>query len=115
MKHFLLFFLFSQLSYAAGIRILVVSDTINPGTADYIVRGIQSGEDTGAALIVIELDTPGGLLNSTRTIVQKMLASKLPIAVFVSPKGAQAGSAGAIITFASDVAAMAPGTNIGAA
>ena len=101
--------------FAQSYRVLTVSDTINPGTADYIVRGIEEAEAVPAEFIIIEIDTPGGLLTSTRTIVQKMLSSKIPVIVFVAPKGAQAGSAGALLTFASDIAAMAPGTNIGAA
>ncbi|MBI1861261.1 MAG: nodulation protein NfeD, partial [Deltaproteobacteria bacterium] len=97
------------------IPILTVNDSINPGTADYIISNIRAAENDHAPYLIIELDTPGGLLTSTRQIVQKMLNSPIPVVVFVGPQGARAGSAGALITFASDVAAMAPGTNIGAA
>lgn len=97
------------------IHVLTVADTINPGTGDYIVNGIQEAEQKGASAVILMMDTPGGLLSTTRQIVQEMLNSKLPIIVFIAPRGAHAGSAGAIITFAADVAAMAPGTNIGAA
>jgi membrane-bound serine protease (ClpP class) len=94
---------------------LTVADSINPGTADYVVSAIDRAEAAGAPYLVISLDTPGGLLSSTRVIVQRMLATKVPIVVYVAPRGARAGSAGALITFASDVAAMAPGTTLGAA
>jgi len=100
---------------ALNAPLLTVADTINPGSADYVVSGIHAAEAAGAPFLVIQLDTPGGLLSTTRQIVQAMLNAKIPIVVFISPRGAQAGSAGALITFAADVAAMAPGTNIGAA
>lgn len=108
-------FFFSSLLYAQPAVHLVISDTINPGTQDYIESGITAAENSNAAYVLIELDTPGGLLNSTRQIVQRMLNTKVPVVVYIGPKGAQAGSAGAIITLAADVAVMAPGTNIGAA
>lgn len=98
-----------------SVPVLTVTDSINPGTADYIISNIDSAEKAGAPYLIIKLDTPGGLLTTTRQIVQRMLGSKIPIVVFVVPRGARAGSAGALITFASDVAVMAPGTNIGAA
>ena len=96
-------------------RLIQVSDTINPGTADFIGSAIHSAEAEHAPYLVIELDTPGGLLTSTRQIVRDMLNSSVPIVVYVGPRGARAGSAGALITFAADVAVMAPSTNIGAA
>ncbi|MBE0645181.1 MAG: nodulation protein NfeD [Bacteroidetes bacterium] len=94
---------------------IVVSGTINPASAKYIHDAVIAAEDEGAAAIVLELNTPGGLLQSTRDIVSDFLASKVPVIVYVSPGGAQAASAGAFITLAAHVAAMAPGTNIGAA
>jgi membrane-bound serine protease (ClpP class) len=97
------------------IFIIKVADAISPGTAEFIKSGIKKAEETGAAVVIIELDTPGGLAESMRLIVQNILASDVPIAVFVSPGGARAASAGVMITMAADVAAMAPGTNIGAA
>ena len=97
------------------VPVLTVADSINPGSAAYILDGIDAAERSGASYLVLQLDTPGGLLSTTRKIVQKMLASPVPIVVYVGPRGAQAGSAGALITFAADVAAMAPGSNIGAA
>ncbi len=100
---------------AAPALWLTVSDSINPGTADYIESGIKEGEKSGAPYVLIQMDTSGGLLNTTRQIVQAMLNSPIPVVVWVGPQGAHAGSAGALITFAADVAVMAPGTNIGAA
>jgi len=102
------------LSSAPIVR-LTISGSINPISRDYLLRGIEEGESVGAPLIVIELDTPGGLEGSMRDIVSAELSSPVPIAVFVFPKGARAASAGTFITIAADIAAMAPGTNIGAA
>jgi membrane-bound serine protease (ClpP class) len=98
-----------------SVYLIRVSDAISPGTADYIKSGIQKASDAGAACIIIELDTPGGLAESMRHIVMAIYASKIPVAVYVSPSGARAASAGVMITLAGDIAAMAPATNIGAA
>jgi len=97
------------------VYIIQVADAISPGTADFIKSGIKTAEENGAACVIIELDTPGGLAESMRLIVQSILASNVPVVVFVYPGGARAASAGVMITMAADVAAMAPGTNIGAA
>ena len=97
------------------VYIIQVADAISPGTADFIKSGIRTAEENEAACVIIELDTPGGLAESMRLIVQNILASKVPVVVFVYPSGARAASAGVMITMAADVAAMAPGTNIGAA
>jgi membrane-bound serine protease (ClpP class) len=97
------------------VYIIKVADAISPGTADFIKTGIKTAEERAATVIIIELDTPGGLAESMRLIVQNILGSKVPVVVFVSPSGARAASAGVMITMAADVAAMAPGTNIGAA
>jgi membrane-bound serine protease (ClpP class) len=94
---------------------ITLADSINPGTADYLMRAIQQASDDHAPYVLIQLDTPGGLLQSTRQIAQQMLNSNVPVVVYIGPRGAHAGSAGALITFAADVAVMAPGTNIGAA
>jgi membrane-bound serine protease (ClpP class) len=99
----------------SDIYIIQVADAISPGTADYIKSGIETAEEKGAACVIIELDTPGGLAESMRIIVQDILGSRVPVVVFVYPSGARAASAGVMITMAADVAAMAPGTNIGAA
>ena len=94
---------------------LRVEDTINPVKARVIARAVAEASESRAELLVIELDTPGGLYGSTREIVETLLSSEVPVAVFVSPRGAQAGSAGTFITAAGHIAAMAPGSNIGAA
>jgi membrane-bound serine protease (ClpP class) len=103
-------------AFAADIPIVTLKDdTINPVTAEYIIKAIDLAETTQSPCVIIKLDTPGGLLNSTRSIVKRMLISKVPIVVYISPSGAHAGSAGVFITYASHIAAMAPSTNIGAA
>jgi membrane-bound serine protease (ClpP class) len=88
---------------------------INPITARFIERSLRAAEQADATCMILVLDTPGGLVTSTRDIVREMLASKVPVVVYVSPSGARAASAGVFITLASHVAAMAPGTHIGAA
>ena len=88
---------------------------ITPITADYVSRAMAEAEESDAGLFVLMLDTPGGLVESTRKIVQRFGSSPLPVVVFVHPPGGRAASAGAIITIAADVAVMSPGTNIGAA
>ena len=92
-----------------------VQGTIGPATASYLARAREEAARQGAPCLVIELDTPGGLLDSTKEIVQGFLGSPVPTVVYVSPAGAWAGSAGCFITLAADVAAMAPTTSIGAA
>ncbi len=89
--------------------------TINPVTADFIHDGIEKARSEKAQCLIIALNTPGGLLQSTRDIVRDILQSPVPVIVYVSPAGSQAGSAGVFITLAAHIAAMAPGTNIGAA
>jgi membrane-bound serine protease (ClpP class) len=92
-----------------------IDGTINPASSGYIERGIEMAEKENAACLLIKLNTPGGLLKSTRVIVANMMKSSVPVVVYVSPSGAHAGSAGVFITLAANVAVMAPGTNIGAA
>jgi len=92
-----------------------VDDTIQPITAEYIDRAIEHARQTNADALLIELSTPGGLLDSTRSIIQKILSSPVPVIVYVAPSGARAASAGFFILESADVAAMAPGTNTGAA
>ncbi|MFZ1135520.1 MAG: nodulation protein NfeD [Candidatus Korobacteraceae bacterium] len=92
-----------------------LDDTIQPISDEYIGRAIEQARQTNADAVLIELSTPGGLVDSTRSIVEKMLASPVPVIVYVAPAGARAASAGFFILEAADVAAMAPGTNTGAA
>jgi len=92
-----------------------VNGVISPISSKYISEAIEQAEKNNAACLVIELDTPGGLDDSMRAIIKRMLASKVPVVVYVSPAGSRAASAGAFITIAAHVAAMAPGTAIGAA
>ena len=93
----------------------VVDGIIHPVSAEYMMDTMDRADRAGAALVVFTLRTPGGLLDSTRAIVTRMIAARTPVAIFVSPSGARAASAGFILTIASDIAAMAPGTHIGAA
>ena len=97
------------------VIVLNVDCAIHPPSADYIQWGIQKAVERNAECVVIELNTPGGLLTSTRNIVTQFLQSKIPVVVYVYPSGSRAASAGVFITMASNIAAMAPGTNIGAA
>ncbi len=118
MKYIFLFFivLFGlNLSAQEKIYLIKIRSSINPGSGKYIIDSIEKSEQDKVKLLIIELDTPGGLVETTRGIVQKMLSSKIPIAVNVTPPGARAGSAGVMITLASHIASMAPSTNIGAA
>lgn len=98
----------------SGILVAPVKDTITPVIADHLREGIDIAERDGRAAFLVELDTPGGLDTSTREIVQAFLGSRVPVIVYVAPQGARAASAGAFITMAAHVAAMAPGTAIGA-
>ena len=97
------------------VTLLQIQGAIGPATADFITRSIEIAEESNATLIVLEMDTPGGLDTSMREIIQGILASEVPVATYVWPQGARAASAGTYILYASHIAAMAPATNLGAA
>jgi len=101
--------------HAETVCFITVNGVIGPATASYISRAVDEAALRGAQCLIIQLDTPGGLLDPTKEIVQKFLASTVPTVVYIAPEGAQAASAGCFITLAADVAAMAPATAIGAA
>jgi membrane-bound serine protease (ClpP class) len=97
------------------VDLISIDGSINPAVDDFIRESIARAKSNGARALIIQLDTPGGLLSSTRTIVKEILGSPVPVIVYVAPSGAGAGSAGVFITMSAHIAAMAPGTNIGAA
>ena len=97
------------------VDVITIKGTINPVLIDYVERGIEQAEDTGAQALIIQLDTPGGLDTAMRDIIQLMVNSRVPVVVYVAPSGARAASAGVFITIAAHVAVMAPNTAIGAA
>jgi len=98
-----------------NVTVITIKGAIGPTTTNYISRGLENAISNNSQALIIELDTPGGLLNSTQDIVQEMLATEMPIVVYVTPSGGNAGSAGTFITLAAHIAAMAPTTTIGAA
>jgi len=118
MKFFFLFCIIISTNIWLGAQVIYeikIDGTINPVAAAFIHRSIETARDGHAECLIIHLNTPGGLLKSTRVIVSDILESSIPVVVFVSPGGAHAGSAGVFITLAANIAAMSPGTNIGAA
>lgn len=106
---------FSGSAAAAQLFVVTIDGSINPASANYLIGAIDRAEKENAAAILIELDTPGGLVSATQDIIKAMLNSGVPTIVFVTPRGASATSAGTFITLAANVAAMMPGTSIGAA
>jgi membrane-bound serine protease (ClpP class) len=105
----------TALSQSQKVYVLSADCAIHPACADYIHSGIEKAKEENSECLIVKLNTPGGLLTSTRKIVTDFLESPIPIIVYISPSGSQSASAGVFITLAANIAAMAPGTNIGAA
>jgi membrane-bound serine protease (ClpP class) len=118
MKKFLIlsaFLVVAQISIAQTVHRIIINGVINPVATEYIIKSIEKAENANAELLLIELDTPGGLMESMHQIVKAIHGSDVPVAVYVAPSGSRAGSAGVFITYAAHIAAMAPSTNIGSA
>lgn len=105
----------ASIAAAGDLFVVSIDGSINPASADYLIGAIELAEQENAAAVLIELDTPGGLVSATQDIIRSMLNSSVPTIVYVTPRGATATSAGTFITLAANVAAMMPGTSIGAA
>ena len=113
---FLLFMTFLPLfASTSTIMKLEIKGAIGPASSSYLKEGMTAAVDQNAQMMLIELDTPGGLSTSMREMIQEITNSTIPVIIYVSPKGARAASAGTYLLYASHVAAMAPGTNLGAA
>jgi membrane-bound serine protease (ClpP class) len=117
MKNVIIFILFLTINSLSTnvVHKITIDGAINPVVTEFIIQSIEEAEDANAELLVIEMDTPGGLMASMHKIVKSILASEVPVAVYVAPSGSRAGSAGVFITMAAHIAVMAPSTNIGSA
>ena len=119
MKKIIYVFLFAimaaQAVSAAVVHRIIIEGVINPAATEYIIKSIEKAEEAEAELLVIEMDTPGGLMESMHRIMKAIQSSSVPVAVYVAPSGSRAGSAGVFITYSAHIAAMAPSTNIGSA
>lgn len=107
--------LVSSLWAAQDVHRIIIDGVINPIATEYIRKSIKNAEDSNAQLLIIQMDTPGGLMQSMHEIMKDILNSSVPVAVYVAPTGSRAGSAGVFITYSAHIAAMAPSTNIGSA
>ncbi|NRB38747.1 MAG: nodulation protein NfeD, partial [Pseudomonadales bacterium] len=103
------------MSGASSVWVLELRGAVGPASADYLIRGIEQAELANADLLILQMDTPGGLDSAMRQIIKAIIAAKVPVATYVSPGGSRAASAGTYILYASHIAAMAPATNLGAA
>jgi len=114
-KSLLISLLFSTILFAKDVHKIIINGIINPVSMEYILKSIDQAEEERAELLIIQMDTPGGLMSSMHEIMKAIQNSSVPVAVYVAPSGSRAGSAGVFITYAAHIAAMAPGTNIGSA
>ena len=110
-----IFLLLASSLYARTVHRIIINGVINPVATEYIVKSIEKAENEEVELLLIEIDTPGGLMESMHRIIKAIQSSDIPVAVYVAPSGSRAGSAGVYITYAAHIAAMAPSTNIGSA
>src|SRR5271168_911184 len=115
LAHALALFLLLSIASSAEVLRVAIDDAIQPVTAEYVARALQQAAANHDQAVLIEINTPGGLVDSTREIIEKIVASPVPVIIYVTPSGSRAASAGFFILESADVAAMAPGTNTGAA